>query len=74
MQLSEQSLEKLGNAGLIRDQHYRTGPDAECRCRIDTDDYRKKCPCRTKIISSIPVFQHLLKAAKISWFFSSSFV
>ncbi len=40
----------------------------ECRCRIDTDDYQKKCKCRTNIISGILIFIifcHLLKAGKI---------
>jgi hypothetical protein len=40
-----------------------------CRCRSDTDDYRKKSYAGQTLS---PAFRHLLIAAKVSWYFSSS--
>jgi hypothetical protein len=48
----------LGNAGLIRDQRYRTDP--ECRCRTEAVEYRKKCRCHTNFFSDVPVSWHYL--------------
>ncbi len=50
-------------AGLVRDQRYRTEP----WCRIETDDHRKKCRCRT----FFPALRHLLITADVFWFSSS---
>jgi hypothetical protein len=55
----------LGNAGLIRDLWYRTDPDAACRRRIDTVDYRKKCRCRSNLSPIIPAFTRTSRGLQV---------